>query len=172
MSSQFPSPAPGDRFPLAVVARLSPPGDKPWDSGGWQVTDVLAGARFAATEECAPRPLNEELQLWPGLQLQVHVDEAESYYFNLAAERPQVFVVSREDDEDGFEPFLATLSFDEAAAYEEGEDRVWAVAMPPEVHRWLEQFVLAHFVPERRRKRKRDDWKDSTGSKQAHGQAR
>ena len=33
-------------------------------------------------------------------------------------------------------------------------------ACPPEVHQWLEYFVLAHFIPEKRLKRKRDNWKN------------
>lgn len=62
-------------------------------------------------------------------------------------------------------------NLDEATACEEGEDQVWVAPMPPEVHRWLAQFMLTHFVLERRHKRKRGDWKDATGSKQTHGQA-
>lgn len=164
-------PKAGARFPVAVMTRLRPPGKQRWDSGGWQVSGVIAGDHVAAgqhADDNASRdslPLGDELRLWPGLHLHVHLDEAESYYFNLAADKPRVFVVSREDDERGFEPFLATLSFDEAAAYEEGEDRVWAVDMPPEVHQWLEQFVLGNFFPEKRRKRKRDDWKKAGNSR-------
>jgi len=160
----FATPLPGSVFPVAVLTRLKAPGERRWDMGGWQVTGVVAGAHVAANQTDAPLPLKDDLKLWPGLQLHVHIDEAESYYFNLASERPRVFVVSREDEDDGFVPFLATLSFDEAAAYEEGEDRVWAVDMPAEVHQWLEQFVLSHFVPEKRRKRKREDWKKGSNA--------
>jgi len=182
MSDGFAShaaPRPGARFPVAVMTRLHPPGKQRWDTGGWQVSGVVAGAHVAADQHTADTdrplaalPVSDQLKLWPGLQLHVHVDEAESYYFNLASDSPRVFVVSRDDDERGFEPFLATLSFDEAAAYEEGEDRVWAVDMPPEVHQWLEQFVLSHFVPEKRRKRKRDDWKKGGNSRRPADHAR
>ena len=175
------SPAPGDRFPVAVLTQLQPPGEQRWDLGGWRVSGVVAGSNVAAGQNQpdngqphadSPLRLKDSLQLWPGLHLHVHVDEAESYYFNLASDSPRVFVVSREDDEHGFEPFLATLSFDEAAAYEEGEDRVWDVSMPPEVHQWLEQFVLTHFVPEKRRKRRRDDWKNKNNSPRPSADAR
>jgi hypothetical protein len=58
-------------------------------------------------------------------------------------------------------PFLVSLSFDEANAYLETDDvDVFPVAMPPELYRWIEAFVLAHYVPEPRRKRKRDDWRE------------
>jgi hypothetical protein len=54
---------------------------------------------------------------------------------------------------------MVTLSYDEAAAYTEVEEEVFAVPMPPEVYRWVENYVLEHYVPEKRRKRKRVDWK-------------
>lgn len=172
------APKDGARFPVSAMTRLRPPGPQRWDSGGWQVSGVIAGGHVAADQHAgddtpaASLPLKDNLKLWPGLHLYVHVDEAESYYFNLASDSPRVFVVSRDDDERGFEPFLATLSFDEAAAYEEGEDRVWAVDMPPEVHQWLEQFVLGNFFPEKRRKRKRDDWKKGGDNRRSARHAR
>jgi len=98
--------------------------------------------------------------LYPGLAIRLYADECESYYYNLVSNEPRCFVVAHRDD-DGCppEPFLATLSYDEAAAYQEGEDDVYAVPIPPELYPWLERFVLANYVPEKRTKRKRRDWK-------------
>jgi hypothetical protein len=56
-------------------------------------------------------------------------------------------------------PFQVTLSYDEAASYMEVDEPVFSLPMPPEVYRWLEGYVLEHYVPERKKKRKRDDWK-------------
>ena len=53
---------------------------------------------------------------------------------------------------------LLTLSFDEAHAYLEGDENLYTVPMPPEIYRWVEAYVLAHYVPEKRTKRKRRDW--------------
>jgi hypothetical protein len=56
-------------------------------------------------------------------------------------------------------PFLVSLSFDEANAYQEGDGVVYAVAMPPELYRWCEHFVLDHYVPEKKKKRRLTDWR-------------
>jgi hypothetical protein len=37
--------------------------------------------------------------------------------------------------------------------------------MSPELVRWLEHYVLAHHVPQVRRKRKRADWRGSEPSR-------
>jgi hypothetical protein len=41
----------------------------------------------------------------------------------------------------------------------ETEELVESVDMPAELYRWAERFVLEHYVPKKRKKRKRDDWK-------------
>ena len=41
----------------------------------------------------------------------------------------------------------------------ETDEIVESVGMPAELYRWVERFVLQHYVPEKRRKRKRDNWK-------------
>jgi len=43
----------------------------------------------------------------------------------------------------------------------ETDEMVESVKMPPELYRWAERFVLQHFVPEKRGKRKRDNWKET-----------
>lgn len=101
---------------------------------------------------------DSEQFLWTGFAINLHTDAAESYYFNLMGEKPSVFVVSRLEH-GRLQPFLVTCSYDEADAYMEVDESVSAVAMPPEIYRWCEAFVLAHYVPEKKRKRKRDDWK-------------
>ena len=53
-----------------------------------------------------------------------------------------------------------TLCFDEANAYAEGDEDVHNVPMPPELMKWLEAFVIAHYVPEKRKKRKRREWSE------------
>ena len=76
------------------------------------------------------------------------------------ASRPSVFVVCAED-EDGEppRPVHATVSYGEASAYMETDEPVFSVPMPPEIYRWVEGFVLEHYVPEPPRKRRREDWK-------------
>ena len=42
----------------------------------------------------------------------------------------------------------------------ETDEIVETVAMPPELYRWAEHFVLKHYVPEKHKKRKRENWKE------------
>jgi hypothetical protein len=140
------------------------PGDQPWDLGRWDVAGVIAGESWGGDErECVPihTESSDGQFLWPDFRLKLFKDDAGSYYHNLMGVEPRVFVVCRESDSGRLKPFLVTLSYDEAAAYTEVEEEVFAVPMPPEVYRWTENFVLEHYVPKKRRKRKREDWKKS-----------
>ena len=61
----------------------------------------------------------------------LHVDECESYYYNLVSDSPRAYVVAHSaDDERQPQPFLVSMSFDEAHAYLEGEDEIYAVDVP------------------------------------------
>ncbi len=100
---------------------------------------------------------NGQQFLWTGFAINLHPDAAESYYFNLMGEKPSVFVVCRLE-QGRLRPFLASCSYDEADSYMEVDESVAAVAMPPEIYRACEAFVLTHYVPEKKLKRKRDDW--------------
>jgi hypothetical protein len=98
--------------------------------------------------------------LYGGFRVRLHRDECESYYHNLRSPRPHCYVLTRPGAEGEPVPFLVSACFDEANAYLEGEDvQAYAVDMPPEIYRWVEAYVLEHYVPRPRRKRERDDWK-------------
>lgn len=155
--------AEGDLLPVAAVL-VRRPSRSQWASESWSVAGVVAG-EVAATLDTTPRAIHsdgeETRYLCGGLTLQLHRDEGASYHHNLTTEAPSVFVICRESDHSSApQPFLTTVSYDEAAAYLEGGDEVYPVPMPPEVYRWVESYVLAHYVPTPIVKRKRDDWRD------------
>ena len=97
--------------------------------------------------------------LYTGFTLKLHKDEAESYYFNLMGERPSIFVICSEHESGQLMPFLTTPSYDEAIAHTEVEEHVFSLPIPPEVYRWIERYVLEHYRPTPKRKRKRENWK-------------
>jgi hypothetical protein len=99
--------------------------------------------------------------LYPGFTLRLHDDERESYYYNLLSPHPQCYVVANLDDQGKPEPFLVSLSYDEAHAYLEGDDTVYTVPVPAELYRWTEAFVLDRYVPQKRTQRKRANWKSA-----------
>ena len=97
--------------------------------------------------------------LYTGLSIELHKDDAESFYCNLMSDNPSVFVICDEEQDELLQPSIVTLSYAEATTYMETDQRVERVEMPAELYRWLEQYVLANYVPEKKKKRKRTDWK-------------
>ena len=79
------------------------------------------------------------------------------------SDNPQAFVICRNEEEvnDQIQPFLVTLSSDEANSYMEVDELVYSVKMPAELYRWVEQFVLEYYIPVKKKKRKRINWKDT-----------
>ena len=55
-------------------------------------------------------------------------------------------------------PRFVTADQNEACSGVEGDDRVFAAAIPPEVYQQLERFVVEYNVPQEKRKRKRTNW--------------
>ena len=47
----------------------------------------------------------------------------------------------------------------------ESDEAVESVAMPVELYRFVEQFVLEHYLPEKKKKRKRDNWKEGANER-------
>lgn len=152
-------------FPVAVMVARENVTDNRWISERWRVVGVVVGDMITAADD-GPREIRRDEQgehfLWPGFTVELFKDDCESYYFNLLAEKPSLFVVCHQDEENGaaLEPFLATVSWDEAASYLEADTTVASVAMPPEIYGPVERFVLTHYVPEKRKKRKRVDWRE------------
>lgn len=160
------SDTPGrDHFLLSVImeARSS---QSAWADEEWNALGVTVGSQSAAPAETVQEIFHQQgvrRMLYPGFRIMLHVDECESYYHNLMTPHPRCFVVADVDEENHPVPFLVTLSFDEAHAYLEGDQEVYAVDIPPELYRWTEAFVLNHYLPQKRRKRKLDNWKEQSG---------
>jgi hypothetical protein len=149
-------------FPVSLMLEYRRTRANPWSDGRWEVVAALAGQR-GASQGRSVVPVHKddagERVLCSGYQLTLHRDDAESYYCNLMGERPSLFVVCSEESGKRPHPTLVTASYGEAASYSETDENVYAVALPPELYRWIENYVLEHYVPEKRRKRKRDNWK-------------
>lgn len=125
-----------------------------WQQESWNLEAVISHQARGESGELVP--LESARFLLEGLQLGLHRDECESYYHNLRSDSPSLYLVARCESDQPLEPLLVTASFDEAAAYHEVEDEVFPVAMPADIHSWIEGFVLAYYVPELKRKRRLD----------------
>jgi len=165
MADSFLTSSP-DSFSVSVLLEFCKARDCRWEDGHWRVTGVVTGN---AEEGAAVRQLHAKAQgqqfLCSGLRVQLHRDDAESYYYNLVSDNPRVFIICSEAEGQPPAPIIATLSYAEATSYMETDRMVESVEMPPELYRWAEGFVLQHYVPEKRRKRKRDNWKEADNGK-------
>lgn len=151
-------------YSLAVMMLCRPAKNSAWATESWTASGVVCGDHYRERGD-GPTLVRDsgavKEYLFSGLRLRLHKDESESYYHNLMAPNPQLYVVARAaQDGERVEPFHVTASFDEGNAYLEADDEVYSVAMPPEVVVWMEGFVLAHYVPEPRKKRKRRNWQE------------
>lgn len=146
----------------------------PWVDEVWRATAVTGDTQTAVSDERPVRPGARVIQqqagaqqiLYSGFTITLHVDECESYYHNLISPEPGCYVITRNSDDGKPIPYKVTLSFDEANAYVECEGEAFSVPLPAELYRWTEEFVLLHYMPEKRVKRKRKDWR-----KESHGPA-
>lgn len=151
------------QHPVTVLVEYQSVHDNRWIVGRWAVTGVVAGKPLdEAGIQCRLVHSSHETQqyLWSGLSIELHPDDAESYYCNLMSDNPSVFVVCNEVQGEALQPAIVTLSYGQAASYMETDQRVERIAMPADLYRWLEQYVLENYVPEKRKKRRRDDWKE------------
>ena len=148
-------------LPVTVVMACRTVEGKGWRVPSWRVVGVVSGAGLPGREaEAAPARSDdaEEQVLWGGLRLELYRDAAESYWVNLTGRQPSLFVLCAEDESGRVVPKLVTADQNEACSGVEGDERVFAAPIPPEVYQRIEAFVVEHHVPQEKRKRKRTDW--------------
>lgn len=170
-----------DSFPVSLILARDEVQVGRWRAPSWRVLGVLAGAPSgvedaadtsthrgeapgdapAASPSCR-HVLSEEGQpayLWSGFTLRLYRDSTESYWHNLLGRQPSLFIICRTDEETGeFEPCAVSANYDEAGAYMEADDTVLSAPIPPEIYRWIEEYVVKYFRPVERKVRKRRDW--------------
>jgi hypothetical protein len=159
---QAEEPSQVDALPVSVILERRPAASR-WIDHVWSATGITIGRQPATAEA---RPVRTEgdtaFFLVGGLDVTLFRDECESYYYNLVSDSPRAYVLAHvEGDGQPPQPFRVSMSFDEAHAYLEGEDEVYAVDVPPELYRWAEAFVIANYFPEKKTKRKLRDWRRS-----------
>jgi hypothetical protein len=152
-----------DRVPISIILERRQLERGRWSFTDWQVVGAVAGQRFAGdAPKCALVHSGERSQqyLWSGLYLTLYKDSAESYWYNLVGKRPSLFVICVPHAGHEMVPLIISADYDEAAAHMETNAKVFATPIPPEVYRWLEDYVLAHYVPRDPKKRERQKWVD------------
>ena len=137
-----------------------------WSVPSWQAVSVVAGepAAVKGAGRSTIHEADDKAQyMWSGFELALHRDLAEEYWYNLTGDNPSLFVICHESPDGELSPFQVTADHDSATTCLESDDQVFAVPIPPELYLELEKFVVTHFVPQERKKRKRKNWKETPG---------
>ncbi|HUL95358.1 MAG TPA: DUF3305 domain-containing protein [Usitatibacter sp.] len=123
-----------------------------WESHRWQLVGVVPDPGGAA------RTLVETggtlQRLHPGFDLTLYRAEAEGYYLNASSEAPSVFVSIRYDEAGDAYPFQCTMSYNEAARWMDGAERVERALAWPELAGWLATWVEANYRPEPKKRQR------------------
>ena len=133
-----------------------------WESHRWQLLGAIpdVGGEVRTLLEDA-RSLQ---RLYPGFVVTLFPDEAEGYYLNASSEAPSVFVSVRNDEATGdMYPFQATLSYNEAARWMDGGEKVERVVVWPELAAWMGQWVEDNYRPEPKRRQKPKSFEGKEG---------
>ena len=151
-----------EKLAISVIMEKRP-SNHAWVNFTYQAVGVVTGEY---PQEREVKKIYEqgglERYLFSGLSLQLYVDECESYYHNLMSPQPGCYIVASEPEtlDEMPEPYLVSLSFDEAHAYLEGDEQVYAVEIPADLYRWTEAFILMHYVATKKTKRKLKNWSE------------
>ncbi len=164
--------APALRIPVSVLLerRIARAGQ--WSQVQWEAVGAVVGeeGQRATSPPREPVLVHEEGErrryLWPNLNLSLFQDACESYWHNLQSDRPSLFVVCFEaeeseepnDDHPDIFPAIITASQDEANAHLESDDPVYRVPMPEKIIALTERYVVDHYRPEIKKKRRRENW--------------
>jgi len=149
---------PSDCFAVAVITAREPVKDNRWISERWRVVGVVRAASDAVAGRTQIRSGPEgEQYLWNGLQLKLRESEADSYYFNLIAQNPNLQVICQTGDDGEPRPVVVTADYIDAMAHREAGADVHAVAIPADLYVWLERYVLDHYTPEEKKTRRKHD---------------
>ena len=149
-----------------------------WSVPSWYLSSVAVGDDLQANftpGELAYRTDSGDVYAWSGFTITLYRDACERYWHALIGDKPQVYVMCREVEDSGeseagvqdaIEPIHVTIDYDDASAYAETDQMVLSAAIPPELYRYMEQFVLTHYEPKEFKKRKRRKWSEDEGKRQ------
>lgn len=152
---------------ISIVLERVPTRNR-WVTHQWELAAVLPDqggeARTIVQDE-------ERLQrLFPGFLVELYPDEAEGYYLNASTDAPSVFVSVRTDEASGeVYPFQATLSYNEAARWMDGSERVERALAWPELAEWMAEWVERNYRPEPKKRRRPRSFEGKEGRLRQEG---
>src|SRR5258708_33791775 len=133
-----------------------------WETQRWQLLEVVpdVGGEVRTIVK-SDRTLQ---RLFPGFVVTLFADEAEGYYLNVSSGEPSVFISIRRDQESSDPyPFQATLSYNEAARWMDGGEKVERVAAWPGLAVWMGEWVEANYRPEPKKRQRPKSFEGKEG---------
>lgn len=143
---------------IITAVMLQQESTHPWGDTIWTLAGVIPGLSQTELSQIA---LTGNVHYWSNLEVQLHILHCDSYYQNLMSTKPQLYVVSKQGEDNTPLPLLVTADFDEAASYMETGSQVFYSDLPEALATWLEAYVLTHYRPEKPKKRRRKKWHDN-----------
>jgi hypothetical protein len=139
-----------------------------WETHRWQLHGVVPDVGGE------PRDIMKNAKslqrLFPGFEVTLFRDEAEGYYLNASSDAPSVFISLRNDEASGdMYPFQATLSYNEAARWMDGGEKVDRVVVWPELAAWMGQWVEDNYRPEPKKRQKPRSFEGKEGQLREKG---
>ena len=133
-----------------------------WETHRWQLLGVVPDVGGE------PRTIREDgrvrQRIYPGFEVTLFPDEAEGYFLNASSVEPSVFVSIRHDEgADDRYPFQATLSYNEAARWMDGGEKVEHTLAWPELAAWMGEWVEANYRPEPKKRRRPQSFEGKEG---------
>lgn len=153
---------------LAVVMQRTPLANL-WQPFQWKPLEILADALLPSGPRCLRHDETDMRWLFGGFEVRLYTDEAEGYFLNVDSPAPCWFVMWRMEDLDGAEvavPKMVTLSYNEAARLMDGGECVDTLPASTEVIEHLRAFVLQHYRPEPKKKRRKPSFEGGAGVEQ------
>lgn len=176
MNTQIPTRL---KLPVTVLLERRMISRSFWSMPSWYLYSVAVGENIAAAESASGSAVSAgqsdkgELFAWSGYQVTLYKDACERYWHALIGDKPLVYVVCRDTEEEGGEcnirPVIVTIDYDEATACAETDELVLSAPIPAELYRYMESFVLQHYQPKEFKKRKRRKWSEEGDKGQQPG---
>jgi len=140
-----------------------------WQLPSWYLHGVAVGDSVTHQQPAGQKVGSTddgEIFSFGGYKVTLYKDACERYWHALIGDKPLVYVVCYEDVESDqhalpVEPKLVTIDYDEAISHAETDALVLSTAIPAELYRYMEAFVLEHYKPKPFEKRKRKKWVDN-----------
>jgi hypothetical protein len=148
-------------IPVSVVLERIIDTSKKWVLPQWSGYAVVTGKHIQHHQQCVL--IHDDgmtcRYIWGGLIVHLYKDGGEGYWYNLLSDKPHLFVICEGDQgQMDVEPAFITANQDEATGYMEADRLVLSVPMPEDICLILENYVVSHYLPREKKKRKRREW--------------